>query len=234
LSESPRKLWKEAPTPILNRRPLLLSCRMRVVLPSSTWLHSLTVAHPDCRVEVLDRLLLTDRLMLTEARLHGPGFHALVSEVERFPAVEQVEILEADASSGLVRVTHRAPDFMALFRRFRILRRFPFWVVGGTATWVVVGTRDKIRQLLRGLFRTVPHVRIEAVQPAISDSTHRLLTRREGELFRRAMSEGYFDVPRRISLTALAGRVNLAKSTLSRTLAVVERKLLSETGETPR
>lgn len=175
--------------------------------------------------------MLTDWLMLTEARIHGLGFRKMASELERISGVEQVEILEDSVSNGLVRVTHRAPDFMALFRELRVLRRFPFWVENGSAVWVVVASGDKLRQLLRGLSRTVPRLHIEAIRSALPDSGHSVLTPREGELFRRALAEGYFDVPRRVSLTALAGRVNLAKSTLSRSLAVVERKLLTEVGE---
>jgi predicted DNA binding protein len=230
-SGTSRKSLRGAPSPIRGRRPGLMTCRMKVSLPPSTWLHSITVAHPDLRVEVLDRLLLTGQLMLTEARLHGPRFSEVVRELERSPAVEQVEVLEGDTSSALVRVTHRAPHFMTLFRELRVLRRFPFWVENGIATWVVVASGSKLRQLLRGLSRGVPQLQVEAIQPTKPDSKHPLLTRREGELFRRAMSEGYFDVPRKVSLTELARRVNLAKSTLSRTLAVVERKLLSESGE---
>jgi predicted DNA binding protein len=199
-----------------------------VRLPSSTWLYYVTVTHPDCRVEVLDRLLLTPRSMLSEVRIHGNRIHEMIREVERFPSVKQVELLEEDGSSGLVRVTHRAPEFIGVFQRLRILRRFPFWVSNGAATWVVVGSGAKIRQLVDGLSRSVPEVRIETIRRVEPRSSSPLLTRREAELFRRAMHEGYFDVPRRISLTALAERVNLAKSTLSRALAVVERKLLSD------
>jgi len=228
----PPRSIRRNPTPVRANRPRPMTCRMKVTLPPTTWLYSLTVAHPDLRLEVMDRLLLTDRLMLTEARLNGPGFLDLAREVERFPTVEQVEIVEEDESGGLVRVTHRSPHFMRLFRELRVLRRFPFWVGNGVATWVVVGSGPKLRELLRGLSQAVPQVRVEAIQRSDTGSKRSLLTPREGELFRRAMSEGYFDVPRRVSLTELARRANLAKSTLSRTLAVVEQKLLSESGET--
>ena len=75
-------------TPARNRLPRLVTCRMRVELPPSTWLHFLTFHYPDCRIEVLDRL------MLTEARLHGTGLSDMVRALERFRAVKQVEILE--------------------------------------------------------------------------------------------------------------------------------------------
>ncbi len=40
------------------------------------------------------------------------------------------------------------------------------------------------------------------------------------------MAEGYFEVPRRISLTKLAPKIGVSMSTLSVTLAVIEKKIL--------
>ncbi len=44
-------------------------------------------------------------------------------------------------------------------------------------------------------------------------------------MFRQALERGYFDVPRRITLTQLARELSRSKSTVSMTLATVERKL---------
>ena len=211
-------------------RPRIVICRMKVVLPATTWLHALTVAHPECRLEVLDRLLLHERRMLTDVPLHGPGLPAIVAMLRNHPTVEQVELLDQAEGTGRIRVTHRVPEFLSIFRRLRILRTFPFWVANGTATWVVAGPRAKVRQLLDGLTAVMPEVHVEELRPWVPEAPTDRLTRRERELFRRARDEGYFDVPRRISLTALAGRLGLAKSTVSRALALAERKLLEETG----
>jgi predicted DNA binding protein len=40
------------------------------------------------------------------------------------------------------------------------------------------------------------------------------------------MAAGYFDVPRRLSLTELASQLGMAVSSLSEILAVAEKKLL--------
>jgi len=42
------------------------------------------------------------------------------------------------------------------------------------------------------------------------------------------MAAGYFEVPRRVTLTELAERIGVAVSSLSEMLAVVEKKLLQE------
>jgi predicted DNA binding protein len=50
----------------------------------------------------------------------------------------------------------------------------------------------------------------------------RLLTPRQREVFEIASREGYWDVPRRINLTELAGLLEVAKSTLSDQLQRIE------------
>jgi hypothetical protein len=52
------------------------------------------------------------------------------------------------------------------------------------------------------------------------------MTPRQQEILQRALAAGYFDVPRRISLTELAVRIGVATSTLSVTLAVIEKKIV--------
>jgi predicted DNA binding protein len=51
------------------------------------------------------------------------------------------------------------------------------------------------------------------------------LTSIQRALFRQALALGYFEVPRRITLTQLAHKVSRNKSSVSTTLATVERKL---------
>ena len=46
--------------------------------------------------------------------------------------------------------------------------------------------------------------------------------KRQREVFEVASREGYWDVPRRINLTELAGLLNVAKSTLSNQLQRIE------------
>jgi predicted DNA binding protein len=58
-------------------------------------------------------------------------------------------------------------------------------------------------------------------------TTSRLLTVRQREVFEIASREGYWDVPRRINLTELAGLLEVAKSTLSNQLQRIESAVFS-------
>ncbi len=95
------------------------------------------------------------------------------------------------------------------------------------ATWVVVGPEIKVRRLLDAMRSKVPDLTVESVRHD-SAQGREILTPRQEELFRRAMAEGYFEVPRRVTLTELAARLGMAVSSLSEALAIIEKKLLEE------
>lgn len=202
------------------------SLRVKFAVPRSIWPAVLTRKYPDCQVEITERSILKNRVMRTEARLHGPDPGRWVREIARMPGVERVEAWTREASSELVWVTHKISQLTDFCRECEVVPRCPFWVVQGATTWEVVGSSAALRRFARGLSHMVFSVRIEAVAPAHPSVEPLSLTGRQLQLFRRAIEEGYFEVPRRVSLTTLATRVSLSKSTLSRTLAVAEGKLL--------
>ncbi|EQD61199.1 Bacterio-opsin activator, HTH domain protein [mine drainage metagenome] len=72
----------------------------------------------------------------------------------------------------------------------------------------------------------VPEATLEAVRHTDPTRASGRLTPHQEDLLKRAMAAGYFEVPRQITLTALSQRLGLAPSTLSETLAKVEKKLL--------
>jgi predicted DNA binding protein len=66
-------------------------------------------------------------------------------------------------------------------------------------------------------------VRIEDVSPLDQKAT---LTTRQKEIMATAMARGYFDFPRKISLTGLSQVVGVKPSTLSEILRSAERRIM--------
>jgi predicted DNA binding protein len=209
----------------------LVTCRLNVTLPPDCWLRVLTTPHPEYRVEVLSRSSPRPGRTITGIRLHGPREADWAADLERLPGVERVEILEEEVESALLQVTHITPAWASVAERHGVLWRLPFWVGEGEARWSVVAPEVKVRAYLGSIRPTVPNVRVEAVFRGTRDRSADRLTPRQSELVRRAVGAGYFEVPRRITLTGLAERFQLAKSTLSERLAVIERTLVAEAAE---
>ena len=201
-------------------------CRLRVPLPGSAWVSRFSEINPEVRIEVLSRLDVGRNRSLTEVVLHVPDPGPWAEEVRRLPLVEEVEELEGGPNAVHLRVIHRTSEFIPIFRELRLMRRFPFTIQAGDASWVVVAPAPKIRLLLGRLREKVPDAAIESVRHSEEPGAGGILTARQAELLRRAMAAGYFEVPRRITLTDLAKTLGMAVSSLSEALAIVEKKLL--------
>ncbi len=92
------------------------------------------------------------------------------------------------------------------------------------ASWrFIARSTSDLRQILSKLGK-------EGVQARIEDASvldrKAFLTSRQKEIMAVAMAEGYFEFPRKISLTGLSERVGVKPSTLSEILRSAERRML--------
>jgi predicted DNA binding protein len=226
----PGTLGPAATSDRVPRTPL--TCRLRVALPNSSWMGRLTGTHLDVRIEVLDRLPLPSKRMLTVVRLHESSRPDWSAVIRRFPGVNHVQRLDRGSGIGIYRVTARAPTYLSLFQRLRITRRYPFWVENGIANWIVTGSNTQIRRLIAGLKTRVPSVLVQEIRPVYRDRVPKGLTPRQGQFFQTAIEQGYYEVPRGVTLTSLANQLQISKATLSKTLAIAEQKLLTSAAST--
>ncbi|EQD73350.1 Bacterio-opsin activator, HTH domain protein [mine drainage metagenome] len=177
-------------------------------------------------MEILDRLEVGKGLTMIEAHVLSKEGGGWSEEVRSLPGVKDVELIDATEGSEVFRVFFRGRTFIPLLKKLRLVRHFPFPIQNGVATWTVVGPEGKVRLLLKQLEGGATGVHVDAVHHGPLPRGTALLTSRQQEVLHRAMAEGYFDVPRRISLTELAPKLGVAISTLSVTLAVIEKKIL--------
>jgi len=205
---------------------LVSVCRLRVPLPQAAWIARFSREHPDVTIEILSHLDLGARRSLAEVRLHVTEVGPWADEIRALPQVEEVELLTSGPREARLRVIHRTSSFIPIFRELRLMRRFPFTIRAGEASWVVIASEQKLRQLLDRLSERAPGMRLESVRHAEVPTVGEVLTPRQTELFQRAMAAGYFDVPRKITLTRLAAQERMAVSSLSEGLAIIEKKLL--------
>ena len=201
-------------------------CRLRVRLPPSAWAVPFSLRHPEALVEILSRTDLDARRSLTEVRLYMADLGEWRPELERLPLVEEVEPLGEGPSTAHFRVVHRTSGMVRVFRELHLERRFPFTIRAGEASWVVVATEPRIRTLIERLRKVAPSVVLESVRHTHLHRPTGPLTPRQADLLHQAITAGYFEIPRKVTLSELAERLGVAGSTLSEGLAVIEKKLV--------
>jgi hypothetical protein len=205
-------------------RLFLASLRLRI--PRNLWTSPFSLAHPDVRIEALNRTEVGKDLSVSDYWISGqpPGIWA--QEIQSYSDVTRVDSLAEVGDGCLYRITYRNPPVVYLYQRLGLPIQFPLRIQAGFLTWEVVARFSEFQTIMKHVRAVDPNVRVLSVRrrplrshlPVLSETQHRLLS--------QAMSAGYFAVPRGITLTELARKLNRSKSSISESIALIEKKLL--------
>ena len=195
-------------------------------MPKGTILGDFSRHHPELRLEVHNRIGMGSKEMLFELIVHGLGASGYLDELRRFRTARRVEIYAASAESAVYRVTMSLPVIEQIAEAHGLLARYPVTARRGFVRFETVSSADRIRRLLVDLRRRLGPSEVEAVRQDTYTQGSLGLTPAQEAVFRTALSEGYFTVPRQITLTQLARRLGRSKSTVSVTLNKIREHLV--------
>jgi predicted DNA binding protein len=196
-------------------------------LPTSVWLSSFSRRHPELLIEAHNTLTVARHQTLAEFEIFGPS-RDWTSEIASFPDVIRVERMHVVPGLGRYRIRFRQPIHLRLAEKLEMSFRYPRTVSNGVVRLETVAQAHEIRRLVAELQSGGCRPRLVSIRRGNVRPTRPALTPVQRQLFRQAVAAGYFEVPRRINLTGLAQKVGRSKSTVSHTLAVVERKLVEQ------
>lgn len=210
----------------------VMVCRLRIPLPEGqTYFQMISKRHPKALFQVNGFLTINDEEVLIEVRIGSDTDLAeIAADVRGSPDVRTVDVLLREDTSLTLQVLSVLPETSAIRiqKGLKVVPHFPVFVKEGVLTILVAGPTPKIRELFFQVLRAFPGTTMESLRRKVVDNPEELLTLRQQELFRFALSSGYWDVPRRITLTDIATFLNLSKSTVSESLASVQSKLLHQ------
>ena len=203
----------------------LVVCRLRLMLPPRLWARVFSQRFPETSEEIVGQLVIDEQRTMVDVRLRSSMVRDWAAEIRKLPGVLEVEPLGTAGYSTTLRVTFASHPLYRRFVDLNLMWRLPSPVKDGALTIVMVGRDESIRTMIEdwqgaGLSATVESVRHQEEEPRT------ILTPRQEEIFRRALNAGYYDVPRKVTLSQLAVSMGMAVSSLSEILAVVEKKLL--------
>jgi predicted DNA binding protein len=199
---------------------------LNIQMSTDTWTLKFSRAHTEVRLEVLTRSDIDRDVAVSDYWISGGIPGAWTREIQSYADVVKVDALAEVGDGSIYRVTDRNPPVVYLYRRLGLPLQFPMRIQDGYIRWEVVSRKGDFQEVLQYAQKVDPHVRVLSIRNAPLRSHLPLLTRAQQALLTRAMSEGYFAVPRGITLTELAKRVNRSKSSVSEAIATIEKKLL--------
>jgi predicted DNA binding protein len=193
--------------------------------PSCAWCHEIAFGASDVDVKVLTHFPSTTGHVLEEVEIRGGGWQSHVERIRALASVHSVSVLESASDHARVRIEVDDCPLQHAVAASGAVPRFPFRVKQGYDEWLLITERENAS-------RFVSDLRSRGVAVEVVSSReyhpHEGLTDRQKEFMRAAIEHGYYEVPRRVSLTELARRLHVAKSTLSETLARGERRVVED------
>ena len=203
--------------------------KLSVEVPEGTWIHAVSTARPVDRVRVVS-VLSGSAGGVTVLELWTDEHAAQLAAIERHPDVAALDLLWTDGESTLLQVETSDPRLLFPLLEAGVPIETPFDVADGTATWEVTTSRERLSALGDGLSAAGISFETEYVRDSVRRHDEDVLTDRQRELLLAAADLGYYETPRRATLTDVADSIGVTKATASEILhraegAVIDRFL---------
>ena len=195
---------------------------LTLTVPEDIWIGDVSRQH-DVTVRVL-AALPDEETGVGLAEITAEDLPGVLSDIEGREPVTSMEILSTTNDTALIQFETSTPLLLFPIQGSGIPLEMPFTLDSGKAIWEITAPQERLSQLGEQLDQFGIPFTVEKVQQHVTEEP--VLTESQRELVRTAVEEGYYDTPRRCSLTELAETVGIAKSTCSETLHRAEEQVL--------
>ncbi|WP_096396273.1 helix-turn-helix domain-containing protein [Halorubrum trapanicum] len=218
---------------------------LRLDLPTGSWLGDVSRRVPAATLRVAETIAVDgsaasadgsgvadgdvqrptdgDPEVAATVRVGGTDRDRVETALRDHERVSRATAVERRGDVRTLRVVGRAPAYLPAARAVGLPLASTVEVVDGRATVTVLGDRDRIEAFGRRLAGDGITVGVAATG---GDGPGRTLTEAQRDLVFDAVRAGYYDTPRRCTLTELAEANGIAKSTCSETLHRAEGRVM--------
>jgi len=207
--------------------------RIKIKFPEEIWISEIFRNFPDVKMEISHFLPydLEKSIGNSAIEIMHYNINSIIEAIRIHPSVIDFGILEQEESRVKFNVKTKDPYLLYAIIKCGVLVDFPVRVEDGFAFWRLVSSREQIDQLLT-LFEQknidFELLRIGKSPYSLEDDKNKL-TLDELNILDKAISLGFFEIPRKISLEELANEMGKSKSALSVMLRkIIKKKVLLE------
>lgn len=196
---------------------------LKIETPACSWCRHASTRHPKLALKVTSYYARPGGSALEVVEIEGRDWDAVVREIRELDTVDDVEVLESSEDGARVRIEARECALPAAIAASGIVPQLPFEIEQGCDKWLLLGPQPRAKEFYHDL--TAAGQKVSVVFSGEYEPEARL-TPRQQEILSFALQEGYYDYPRRITMTRLAEKLGISKSTLSEMLMVVESEVM--------
>jgi len=207
-------------------QPPMTYAELTITIPEAVWIGELSRAHSETRFRVLAATADEDSGAVRLEVLGGDA-PAVVEAMRECDPVTTLTVFESSSDRCRIQFESTVAILLTALQRAGVPLETPFEVRNGELQLATNTPRERLSALgetldTLGISYTLDRV---VEDPETEDP---LLTDRQRRLLESARDRGYYDTPRRITLTELAEELDLAPSTCSEVLHRAEERIVKE------
>ena len=202
--------------------------RVKVKFPDQFWISDIFEKFPNVKMEIEYFLPydLEESIGNSIIKVQDFAIQKVIESVKTHPSVQGFTILEQEENQVRFNVKTKDPYLLYALIKCGVLVKFPVNVRDGFAYWRLISSRESIDKLL-SIFEQ-KNINFELLRigssPYILEEEKEQLSIEESHVLDEAIKQGFFEIPRLISLEELANHLGRSKSALS----VMLRKIIKK------
>jgi predicted DNA binding protein len=202
--------------------------RVKVKFPDQIWISDIFEKFPNVKMEIEYFLPYDLEKSIGNSIIEVQDFaiKKVIESVKTHPSVQGFTILEQEENKVRFNVKTKDPYLLYALIKCGVLVKFPVNVRDGFAYWRLISSRESIDRLL-SIFEQ-KNINFELLRigtsPYILKEEKEQLSIEESHVLDEAIKQGFFEIPRLISLEELANHLGRSKSALS----VMLRKIIKK------
>lgn len=192
-------------------------------IPPEKWLSKFSISYPDLQFNLLSMLPLSANQGNTLLQVKGINLDQFWEEFSKIQNKLKYNLIFKDEKTILLNFIIGDPWILQTIFDAQLFLRFPVLIQDGRISIELIGSRTKIDLLINNNenWKNV-EISIQQIRKYCPDS---LLTPRQLEILTQSLSNGFFDIPRKKSLSLLAKEIGISPSALSENVRRINKKL---------
>ena len=196
---------------------------LTICIPADVWIGRVSRSQPEAELTILSAFPADDS-GVGLVQITGPDVPAVIRALDDEANVTELQVLTHADETALVQIETTEPTLLFPIVGSGIPLEMPFSIQEGQARWTVTTSHDRLSKLGEQLETFDIAYTLHTLEH--DHSPEAVLTDDQRALIDAAIEAGYYDVPRTCTLTDLADRVGIAKSTCSEKLHRAESKIV--------
>jgi len=196
--------------------------------PPKIWLGKISREFPYYRIEIKSFIPISQDPFIGNSLIHikGNNIGKIKKRLAGFQNLIKYHIMDESKSHISINAHTKDQILLDSIVNSELLVNFPVIIEKGMGRFNIASSRKSLDEFLVNLDKHNIHYKVKTIEDYSDKELKLQLTSKQYKVYQKAKESGYYDVPRQITLTKLAKKIGVAKSSLSSMLQRIHNRLL--------